>query len=342
MTLHISNCYVTGAIKGDRESATICSWSNDASVVENCWSIATIEGVYGNNTFTRGGTTVKNGYELEGIGTQNGDDHTKDKTNLLSMDELASGEFCYEFNERAGETLLGQNLAEGDPYPSFTSIDGATEVLYDEEFGYYNPLPLKIMDSKFECVESTTEVKSADIEGTFQLTAKADAITEYAVAIIMDAAEYAEKGIYNAKHIFGAVAKNGDFSVDADGKVVINFASFSTHTDQPNFVDSLGLDRKDVGDVALDTEYVVLIYAGSLVVNGEVWKEHVIGEYKGGSLLSIAINEAARFANADDPTAITEVNTNNKKAEIFSITGVRVNKAQKGIYIIDGKKTAIK
>ena len=43
-TLHISNCYVTGSVKGGRESAPICGWSNGSSVIENCYSTASLEG----------------------------------------------------------------------------------------------------------------------------------------------------------------------------------------------------------------------------------------------------------------------------------------------------------
>ena len=345
-TLHIKNCYVTGAIKGAVESATICSWSNDASVVENCWSIASLEGIYGTNSFTRGSTTVKDCYEvdIEGIdGQQYGDDHTKDKTNLLSMDDLASGKFCYDFNKRAGEDLLGQNLAEGDPYPTFRAINGTTEVVYDEELGYYNPLPARIKDCKFENVESDDIVKSADIKSEITLTAKADDITGNAVALIMDAAEYAQKDIIGGKHLFGAIGKKGGITVDGEGKLNIKFTSYSTHTDQPIFADSLGLARKDVGDVTADAKYVVIIYGGSLVIEGEVWPENIVEVYDGSSVISLVIDNAVRaLYGEEDPTAINEVNTDNKNTEIFSITGVRVNKAQKGIYIINGKKTAVK
>ena len=53
------------------------------------------------------------------------------------------------------------------------------------------------------------------------------------------------------------------------------------------------------------------------------------------------LKNATAAANAEDPTAINGITTD-KNAEVYSITGVRVNKAQKGVYIIDGKKTAVK
>ena len=94
-TLYITNCYVTGAIKGNNESAVICSWSNENSVVKNCWSTATLVGKYGDyNSFTRGSTSVVNCYEIEGVGTQNTENNKADRTNLITAAEVASGSLC--------------------------------------------------------------------------------------------------------------------------------------------------------------------------------------------------------------------------------------------------------
>ena len=247
--------------------------------------------------------------------------------------KLASGELCYKLGGAFGQ-VLGV-----DEYPTLATITGYNEVRYDEEIGYYNPLPVKIKDCKFENVVSNDIVKSADIKGEIALTAKADDITGNAVALIMDAAEYAQKGIIRGKHLFGAVGKNGGITVDGEGKVNIKFTSFSTHTDQPNFVDSLGLARKDVGDVTTDAKYVVVIYGGSLVIEGEIWTENIVETYDGSDVISIVIDNAVRaLIGEEDPTAINGINDANEDAEAYTISGVRVNKTQKGIYIVNGKK----
>ena len=246
--------------------------------------------------------------------------------------KLASGELCYKLGGAFGQ-VLGV-----DEYPTLATITGYNEVRYDEEIGYYNPLPVKIKDCKFENVVSNDIVKSADIKGEIALTAKADDITGNAVALIMDAAEYAQKGVISGKHLFGAVGKNGGITVDENGKVNIKFTSFSTHTDQPNFADSLGLAREDVGDVTAEAKYVVIIYGGSLVIEGETWPENIVETYDGSSVISLTIEQAVRALIAEeDPTAINGIDAN-KNAEVYTISGVRVNKAKKGIYIVDGKK----
>ncbi len=247
--------------------------------------------------------------------------------------KLTSGELCYKLGGAFGQ-VIGV-----DAYPTPATVTGYNEVRYDEELGYYNPLPVKIKDCKFENVVSNDIVKSADIKGEITLTAKADDITGNAVALIMSAEEYAQKGIIRGKHLFGAVGKNGGITVDGEGKVNIKFTSFSTHTDQPNFVDSLGLARKDVGDVTTDAKYVVVIYGGSLVIEGEIWTENIVETYDGSDVISIVIDNAVRaLIGEEDPTAINGINDANEDAEAYTISGVRVNKTQKGIYIVNGKK----
>ena len=245
--------------------------------------------------------------------------------------KLASGELCFKLGGAFGQ-VLGV-----DGYPNLAPITGYNEVRYDEEIGYYNPLPVKIKSCQFENAVSNSIVKSADINGEITLTGNVENITGNAVALIMDATEYAQKGVISGKHLFGAVGKNGGITVDENSKVIVKFTSFSTHTDQPNFVDSLGLAREDVGDVKAGDKYVVIIYGGSLVIEGKVWPENIVGTYDGKDVISLVIDQAVRALVPDDPTAINGINAD-KNAEIYSISGTRVNKTQKGVYIINGKK----
>lgn len=97
-TLFITNCYVTGAIKGARESATICGWSNGGSKVENCWSIASLEGIYGDGSFTRGSTQIVNCYEINSVGKQG-------NVNKVTAEDVASGALCFKVGDAFGQKL---------------------------------------------------------------------------------------------------------------------------------------------------------------------------------------------------------------------------------------------
>ncbi|MBO7067817.1 MAG: hypothetical protein J6W52_03940 [Bacteroidaceae bacterium] len=321
MNLNITNCYVTGAIKGARESATICGWSNGSSIVENCWSIASLEGIYGDGSFTRGGTAIKNCYEIEGVGQQ-------PNVNKITDEDVKSGKLCYLFNQNALSNLLGQNLSASDPYPSFLSnmhvqIDPTTGV-------YYNPL--EIADAVFESTEN------AGVKGTFSFTKEVTGVTDSAIALIMEKEDFEENGIIDGKHLFGALAKNGNINWVGDGKVAIDFVCFSSHTEQPIFDGAL--PRANVGDVNPEAEYVAIIYGGSVIVGSDIYKDNLVFYCEGSELLTL-LKEAISQVNANDPTAINGIDAD-KNVEVYSITGVRVNKAQKGIYIINGKKIAVK
>ena len=97
-TLYITNCYVTGAITGARESATICGWSNGSSVIKNCYSIASLEGIYGTGSFTRGGGAVVDCYEINTVGQQG-------NTTKVTAEEVANGALCFKLGEPFGQTI---------------------------------------------------------------------------------------------------------------------------------------------------------------------------------------------------------------------------------------------
>ena len=127
--LFITNCYVTGAINGNRESATICSWSSAASVVKNCWSSATLAGKYGEeDSFTRGSAACVNCYEIEGVGTQNNKTGAN-KTNLFAEEEVASGLLCAKLETIA----FRQNVGE-DTHPVFDQTHAVVKQI--TEAGY--------------------------------------------------------------------------------------------------------------------------------------------------------------------------------------------------------------
>ena len=127
MDIFITNCYVTGAIKGGRESATICGWSSGNSKVSNCWSLASLEGIYGTGSFTRGSTAVENCYEISSVGQQS-------NVNKITAEEVENGALCYMLN--GGELRNPgwyQYLGE-DEFPNFNSSRGAIIKIADEYY----------------------------------------------------------------------------------------------------------------------------------------------------------------------------------------------------------------
>ncbi len=104
-SFQISNCYVTGTISGDNESAAISGWTS-GGVLTNCYSIATVSGVEGSNSFVRSNPTVNNCYENLG---NNG-------CTAITEEDVTSGRLCYLLNGNQQNIVYTQCLGE-DAHP---------------------------------------------------------------------------------------------------------------------------------------------------------------------------------------------------------------------------------
>ena len=284
-TLHITNCFVTGHIKGGSESATICSWSNDASVVENCWSIASLEGIYGKNSFTRGGTTVTNCYEIEGVAQQNANTG-RDKTNVITAQEVADGILCYKLNSPAFGQLIGT-----DAHPVF----GGPEVSYVGDAGY---------------------ATLYDAKTGYELNGDVKAYVAVLNSTWLDLNE-----IPNIPAGTPVVLKGGYYNKLAADLPAINVANDLKGTNSATTADGTMYILAKVGD------QVGFYKAEGTIPAGKAYYQSESGA-------------KAFFFGGDDATGISEVESSKLKVEspIYNIAGQRLQKMQKGINIINGKK----
>ena len=278
-TLHITNCYVTGAVKGDRESATICSWSNNQSVVQNCYSTATLQGIYGTNSLTRGDAAVVNCYEIESVGQQTG-------VNKVTAEEVANGVLAYKLNSPAFGQLLGT-----DTHPVF----GAPEVSYIGKAGY-----------------ATMYDTTTGYELNGDVTAYVAVLNETWLALTE---------IENVPESTPVILKGSYYNKIEANLPAINIAN-----------DLLG--------TAADTEADGSMYILAKPEGMEVGFYQATGTIPAGKAYYKSTSGAKAFYFAgDDATGImTLSNSTIKDENIYNIAGQRLNKMQKGINIINGKK----
>ena len=291
MDMFITNCYVTGAIKGNRESATICSWSSANSQVTNCWSTATLEGKYGNNSFTRGNTFVTNCYEIEGVGTQN--NNNKDKTNIITAAEVESGALCVKLNGAFRQTI-GE-----DKTPVLDQTHGIVKQI--SEAGYAT---LYVADTDVEIPAGVT-ANAGVLEGNWLVMKAIEGKIAAGEAVVLKG----DAGIYSFVPTTGATKaaandlKGAAVDTDATGKYVLA---------QPEN-EAVGFYLANGGKIAAGKAYLELPAAGV----------------------------KAFYFEADDATAINEVNAQCSMVNgqsIYNLAGQRINKLQKGINIVGGKK----
>ena len=278
-TLHITNCYVTGSVKGGRESATICGWSNGSSVIENCYSIASLEGF--DKTFSRGGAALTNCYEINTVGTQV-------NTTKVTAEEVANGALCFML----GTPVFGQ-LIDTNAHPVF---DGP-KVFYVGEAGYATMY---------------------------------DATTGY--------------GLNGDVKAYAAVLNNTWLNLSEIGNEV---PAGNAVVLKGTYYNKLAADlpainiANDLQGTAVDTEADGTMYVLAKPEGKEVGFYKATGTIPAGKAYyknTSSVKEAF-FFSSNDATGISGINANlNDNSAIYNIAGQRIQKMQKGINIINGKK----
>ena len=126
----ISDCYNTGTITGGKESASICGWIGSNGVIQNCWNIGTVSGYDWGNDMVRGNTSLDNCYSTFG-----------DQVSAISMDQVKSGELCYNLNRGAIENIVWYQTIKVDEHPV---LDNSSGTVYKADDGtYYSKNNLK-------------------------------------------------------------------------------------------------------------------------------------------------------------------------------------------------------
>ena len=124
--MFITNCWVTGAVNGGRESGAICGYSSANSLVTNCWSTASMPqtAIYSSDSFTRGAAKVVNCYEadiqdVDPDKQQHNKPMTEDsRTYLVTSEQVSSGALCFNLNENQFRNPAWYQTVGEDEMPS--------------------------------------------------------------------------------------------------------------------------------------------------------------------------------------------------------------------------------
>lgn len=125
-TFYIHDCYNTGYITGNAESACICGWAGTDADIQNCYNIGVVEGYNYRNDFYRGGGTFVNNWSNFGA-----------QVTRASEERILNGYLCYALNKGATLDAVWHQTIGQDAYPVFDSTHGT--VLKADDGTYYNP-----------------------------------------------------------------------------------------------------------------------------------------------------------------------------------------------------------
>lgn len=274
--LYMTNCYSTGAIKGNNENGQLTGWSGDDAVLENCYAIGNMTNCDG---FARlgQGSTVKNCF-CDKILTWN------NHPTYVTVEQLASGEVAYKLGKAFGQTIG----TDGHPVFNAPAVlyvgDTGYATLFDTTSGYELSGDVKA----YVAVLNNTWLDLTEVEGVPAST-----------PVVL-------KGTYY-------------------NKVAANLPAISV----PNDLKGAATDIEADGTMyvlAKVEDKVGFFKAEGAIAAGKAYYQNTSGV-------------KAFYFGGGDATGISDVNVNlNEDNAIYNIAGQRLQKMQKGINIVNGKK----
>ena len=124
-TFLITNCGVTGTVKGANESAAISGWVGDKSTIKNCWTVASVEGADNEaSMFLRPNSAgLDNCYTT--VGTQG---------TVIDASAVTTGELTWLLNGKSFTSPVWYQTIDEDETPVLDATHG---VVYRTSDGYY-------------------------------------------------------------------------------------------------------------------------------------------------------------------------------------------------------------
>ncbi len=127
-------------------------------------------------------------------------------------------------------------------------------------------------------------------------------------------------------------------AVDSETQEYIT-ALWTDEENDPEYVFPEWIDIETANDTYTKEGYSFdLVVSAGALPEGVEGREEIVNLYQWGAKLSLKVIQGT-------PSGIVEVSGDSKKAasnHIYTLSGQRVNKAQKGVYIIGGKKQVVK
>ena len=303
LTVSFRNCYNIGEVSGGWDNCAFIGWNNGSTATfDNCWNIGTIENVNGDgNNWARSGNskTLTNCYSTNS--TYKFDGALKEVTDAQVADGTLCAKVGFGFRQNIGEG--------GDAHPNFVKTHGFVaqigEAGYSTMYNVYSDVT----------IPSGIQAFGGKINATSITLLPAEGMIKAGEPVVLKGTT----GLYNFMPTTGAEAL-------ADNEL-------------------LGSNGSVKGDN---------IYA--LAKKGEEGNE-VVGFYpvantvtipEGKAYLEVATNTGGGGVKGftfvfdeDDATGISLMEDGRSQMEdgaIYNLAGQRINKMQKGINIINGKK----
>jgi hypothetical protein len=305
LTVSFRNCYNIGEVSGGWDNCAFIGWNSSSTVTfDNCWNIGTIENVNGDgNNWARSGNskTLTNCYSTNS--TYKFDGALKEVTDAQVADGTLCAKVGYGFRQNIGEG--------GDAHPNFVKTHGFVaqigEAGYSTMYNVYSDVTIPSGIEAYAGVVYGTSLSLVAIENKIAASEP----------VVLKLAEGINAGLFNFMPTSGASEAASNDLKGSTGNVTGGDGIFA-------------LARK--GEPAKVGFYPV--DSSVTIPEGKAYLEVATNTGGGGV-------KGFTFVFDDDATGISLMEDGRSQTEdgaIYNLAGQRINKMQRGINIVNGKK----
>ncbi len=346
VTYTLINCYNAGTVKGGSESAGISGWLGNNATVTNCYNIGEVTGVDGTKTFARweSGNYV-NCYNRLSANSIAG------RTDSYPMDKVRSGELCNKLG-----SAFTQDLSQ-EGHPSFGSKaviagkwfnDAENDVYYNKEGDNYTVYQLNLDETKSKySVPVNVTAKNISISREIPAGQWIGLCLpfDYDIPSGWDVREFTDVSGSGESTSMKFSAASG---IEAGKPYLVKPTEAVTTISASDKTLATSAQSIKKGDVTMVGNLgQTSLVTGDYYINKSSQLKHLTAEsatLKGFrayfTVDSSSGVKALSFDLDDDATAIQTIDNGQQTTDgaIYNVAGQRLNKMQKGINIVNGKK----
>ena len=319
----MKNCYNVGAISGQYENGGLSGWMGDNAVVENCYNNGSVSGS-NSESFGRGnGIQITNCFDPVTNWPALPSSPAEDFSNGVIFAKLFDADPVWhmEFAEPAHPVLYETALVLNENFPNrFVAAEGVDLTLERTIYA----------DGEWETVCLPFALTAAQVAEVFGEGTKLAALTgsegetlEFSTVTALEAGTpylLLPTVAFTSKELEGVTLVAGEPTAVAEAGLAFTGVYEPTKIDQGDLFIAAGNKLKPS-----DGE-------GSMKAFRAYFD--VVGEGSGAKIFVVNGEEATGIVRADGSVETLD--------EVYTVSGVRVSKPTRGLYIINGKKTVIK
>lgn len=319
----MKNCYNVGAISGQYENGGLSGWMGDNAVVENCYNNGSVSGS-NSESFGRGnGIQITNCFDPVTNWPALPSSPAEDFSNGVIFAKLFDADPVWhmEFAEPAHPVLYETALVLNENFPNrFVAAEGVDLTLERTIYA----------DGEWETVCLPFALTAAQVAEVFGEGTKLAALTgsegetlEFSTVTALEAGTpylLLPTVAFTSKELEGVTLVAGEPTAVAEAGLAFTGVYEPTKIDQGDLFIAAGNKLKPSNG------------EGSMKAFRAYFD--VVGEGSGAKIFVVNGEEATGIVRADGSVETLD--------EVYTVSGVRVSKPTRGLYIINGKKTVIK